>query len=177
MWSISFLYSLYIPISGPSPLRAPSYSAFPYSPRTFAEKGKHSPPSIIPHITSSHWRTRHILSPEDGQGGPVKGTRSSGRQRIQGQGLKTKLHICYTCAEALVLPMLMLWLVVLSLGAPKCQFSSLCWSSYGVPVLFGFLNLSLNSTSRFPKLHLIFSVGSLHLFPLAAGQSLSEDSG
>ena len=50
------------------------------------------------------------------------------------------------------------------------------WIFLWSPVLFGSLILSPNSSVGLLQLHLLFGCESLHLFPLAVGWSLSEDS-
>lgn len=60
-------------------------------------------------------------------------------------------------------------------GSPQGQVSLPCWSSCGVTISFRSLNLSPNFSTRPPKLFLMCGCGSLHLFPLAAGRSLSEE--
>jgi hypothetical protein len=69
-----------------------------------------------------------------------------------------------------------LWLVVQSFGLPRVQVSWLYQSSCGVPILYGFLTLPYNSSTRLLRFCLKFGCGSLHLFSSPAGWSLSEDS-
>lgn len=53
--------------------------------------------------------------------------------------------------------------------SPKIQIRWLCWSSYGALIPFGWLNSSLNSSTRLPELFPIFGCRTLYLFPSAAG--------
>ena len=90
--------------------------------------------------------------------------------------MKTKVHICYIHVRGLG-PAHICSLVRSSVfGSPQ---GSRLVDSVGLPVeLYPFRALSLSHDSfiRFPKLHLVFGSGSLHLFQSAAGRSLSEDS-
>ena len=83
--------------------------------------------------------------------------------------MKTKLHFCYICAGSLVHPLLVLWMVVLSLDVPKGSGSL----TVSLPVVPQSLHQLFYKT---PELHLIFGYRLLHLFTLAAQWSLSEDS-
>ena len=56
------------------------------------------------------------------------------------------------------------------------KVSVLCWSSYGVPVLFSSLNHSPNFSLKLLELHLMFRSESLQLFPLTASWNLSNNS-
>ena len=92
--------------------------------------------------------------------------------------MKTKLHICCIC------------LVLLGLGldhAHSLVDGSISGSSQGSRLVdsVGFPVESLssqvpqsspNSSTRLPKLHLMFGFGSQHLSQSAVGWSLSEDS-
>lgn len=102
------------------------------------------------------------------------GRGSTGRQAGSGTApapvvwetcMKTKLLISYTCAGDLV-PAWACSLVGRSISGtfPRVQVSWFCWPSCGVPVLFGSLNLSPNSSARLLHLHLPFGCESLHLF-------------
>ena len=90
--------------------------------------------------------------------------------------MKTKLYICYICAGGLN-PTLICSSVDRSVSE-NLQGSRVadCWSSFGIFIPSKFLNSSPNSSTRFPKLGIVFGCGSLHLFQSASGWSLSEDS-
>jgi hypothetical protein len=72
--------------------------------------------------------------------------------------MKIKLLICYIGAGALG-PACTFSLVGDSVfGNPQVsRFCRLCWSSFGVLVLFRSHSLSPNSSIRLPKLHLLFT--------------------
>jgi len=83
--------------------------------------------------------------------------------------VKTKLQICYTCAECLDLSRAC-YLVggSVSVTLSWSQVSRFHGFSCGVSDLAGSFNLS---STTFPEFYLMFGCGSLHLFSSAAGQS------
>ena len=88
--------------------------------------------------------------------------------------MKTKLLICYICAEGLG-PACICSLVGDSdsgnfQGYRLVTVLVFLWGSCPLPVSWSFLN----SSTGLPELHLMFGCESLHLFPLAALWSLSE---
>jgi hypothetical protein len=148
--------------------------------------------SVTPHgsPTSTSTSTPHqvaaglgVSSPTEARlGSLVRGRGVTDRQATRlrdspcsscwGTLMKTKLLTCYICAGVLGLACVCslfgwwfrLW------EPPRVQVSWLCWPSCRFSVLFAFFNPAPT------KLHLMFVCESLHLFPLAAGWSLSEDS-
>ena len=117
---------------------------------------KHPPRPQHTH-TSSWWGTRQILS-HWGQTRLFKYAGSTGRQAgnslrdnpcssCWGTYMKTKLPICYICSGGPSSSLLFGWWF--RLWDPLWdQVTLFCWSSCGVPVLFGILNLSSNSSLR-----------------------------
>jgi hypothetical protein len=89
----------YSPLSPPGPphIASPTPSPSPLI--------KEKPPWLPTHSgTSSHCRTKRILSTEARQGSPVRDTGSTGRHQsgtlsLLQLSMKTKLHICYVCVE------------------------------------------------------------------------------
>jgi len=91
--------------------------------------------------------------------------------------MKIKLHICHVCVGGLGL------VHACSLVGGSVSVSphrSRLVDSLGLLVVslipLGSLNSSPDSSTELPELCLMFSCGSLHLFPTADGQSLSGDS-
>lgn len=73
---------------------------------------------------------------------PVRGTVSKNREMIQLLGNSHEDHVAYLLQVCWGFS---LWKTI------RVQFSWPCWSPCGIPVLFGSLNSSPNSSSRLPK--------------------------
>jgi hypothetical protein len=119
-----FIYSLYILIPAPLPPSSPSHVlSIPFTSR----KGKFRPILLLPiyHGTSSHCRTRHLLSQEARQGSSVRKTGSTGMQHSQGKHSALAVggphedqaaHLWHMCGAGVLHA---LWLVLQALGASK----------------------------------------------------------